>query len=124
MMDGQFDDTLTGEQKIRNFNINFGPQHPATHTTLRIVLDLKADAAQLAMAIGVRIATLSIIGIGTIASFINAGGLGTLLFQGVSSGQRPKIVAGSIAVALLALFANQILRFFEYRISLPLRENG
>ena len=29
MMDGKFDDALTGEQKIRNFNINFGPQHPA-----------------------------------------------------------------------------------------------
>ena len=30
MMDGTkgFDDALTGEQKIRNFNINFGPQHP------------------------------------------------------------------------------------------------
>ena len=31
-MDGSnFDDALTGEQKIRNFNINFGPQHPAAH---------------------------------------------------------------------------------------------
>ncbi len=31
MMDGSkgFEDALTGEQKIRNFNINFGPQHPA-----------------------------------------------------------------------------------------------
>ena len=24
MMDGSFDDALTGEQKIRNFNLNFG----------------------------------------------------------------------------------------------------
>ena len=33
MMDGTkgFEDALTGEQKIRNFNINFGPQHPAAH---------------------------------------------------------------------------------------------
>lgn len=62
---------------------------------------------------GTRIATLSIIGIGTIAAFINAGGLGTLLFQGVTTGQRPKIVAGSIAVALLALLANQVLRLAE-----------
>lgn len=33
MMDGSkgFEDALTGEQKIRNFNINFGPQHPAAH---------------------------------------------------------------------------------------------
>ena len=31
MMDGSkgFEDAQTGEQQIRNFNINFGPQHPA-----------------------------------------------------------------------------------------------
>ena len=31
-------DILVGEQKIRNFNINFGPQHPAAHGVLRMVL--------------------------------------------------------------------------------------
>ena len=42
MMDGsnEFNDALTGEQKIRNFNINFGPQHPAAHGVLRLVLEL------------------------------------------------------------------------------------
>ena len=41
-MDGSkgFEDVLTGEQKIRNFNINFGPQHPAAHGVLRLVLEL------------------------------------------------------------------------------------
>lgn len=73
---------------------------------------------------GVRIATLSIIGIGTIAAFISAGGLGTLLFQGVQTGQSNKIVAGSFAVALLAFIANQLLRAVERWVSLPLRENG
>ncbi len=36
MMDGTkgFEDALSGEQKIRNFNINFGPQHPAAHGVL------------------------------------------------------------------------------------------
>jgi NADH-quinone oxidoreductase subunit D len=43
MMDGNFDDTLTGEQKIRNFNINFGPQHPAAHGVLRMVLELDGE---------------------------------------------------------------------------------
>jgi NADH:ubiquinone oxidoreductase subunit D len=42
MMDGSnlFNDAVTGEQKIRNFNINFGPQHPAAHGVLRLVLEL------------------------------------------------------------------------------------
>ena len=45
MMDGGkgFEDALTGEQKIRNFNINFGPQHPAAHGVLRLVLELDGE---------------------------------------------------------------------------------
>ncbi|QHQ37295.1 NADH-quinone oxidoreductase subunit D [Algicella marina] len=31
------------EQKIRNFNINFGPQHPAAHGVLRLVLELDGE---------------------------------------------------------------------------------
>ncbi|MBO6790182.1 MAG: NADH-quinone oxidoreductase subunit D [Dinoroseobacter sp.] len=43
-MDGNgFNDALTGEQKIRNFNINFGPQHPAAHGVLRLVLELDGE---------------------------------------------------------------------------------
>ena len=39
-------DTLTGEQSIRNFNINFGPQHPAAHGVLRLVLELDGEVVQ------------------------------------------------------------------------------
>ncbi|APX13781.1 NADH-quinone oxidoreductase subunit D [Tateyamaria omphalii] len=46
-MDGsKFDDALTGEQKIRNFNINFGPQHPAAHGVLRLVLELDGEVVE------------------------------------------------------------------------------
>ncbi|WP_105514160.1 NADH-quinone oxidoreductase subunit D [Defluviimonas denitrificans] len=45
-MDGHFDDALTGEQKIRNFNINFGPQHPAAHGVLRLVLELDGEIVE------------------------------------------------------------------------------
>ena len=48
MMDGtkSFDDAQTGEQKIRNFNINFGPQHPAAHGVLRLVLELDGEIVE------------------------------------------------------------------------------
>ena len=39
-------DTLTGEQEIRNFNINFGPQHPAAHGVLRMVLELDGEIVE------------------------------------------------------------------------------
>jgi NADH-quinone oxidoreductase subunit D len=47
-MDGSkgFEDILTGEQKIRNFNINFGPQHPAAHGVLRLVLELDGEIVE------------------------------------------------------------------------------
>ena len=46
MMDGKFDDAVTGEQRIRNFNINFGPQHPAAHGVLRLVLELDGEIVE------------------------------------------------------------------------------
>ena len=51
MMDGsKFDDgsvdARQGEQKIRNFNINFGPQHPAAHGVLRMVLELDGEIVE------------------------------------------------------------------------------
>ncbi|MDA5094082.1 NADH-quinone oxidoreductase subunit D [Aliiroseovarius sp. KMU-50] len=47
-MDGTkgFNDAETGEQKIRNFNINFGPQHPAAHGVLRMVLELDGEIVE------------------------------------------------------------------------------
>jgi osmoprotectant transport system permease protein len=64
---------------------------------------------------GARVATLAIIGIGTIAAFINAGGLGTLLFQGVSQGSLEKIVAGAVTTSAFALAANMLTRALELR---------
>jgi osmoprotectant transport system permease protein len=61
------------------------------------------------MLAGLRVATLSTIGIATIAAFVNAGGLGTLLFDGVRSSNSEKILAGAIAVAALAVAANLLL---------------
>ena len=39
-------DAQTGEQKIRKFNINFGPQHPAAHGVLRLVMELDGEIVE------------------------------------------------------------------------------
>jgi len=36
----------TSEKKKRNFNINFGPQHPAAHGVLRMVLELDGEVVE------------------------------------------------------------------------------
>ncbi len=70
---------------------------------------------------GIRLAALSAIGIGTIAAYINAGGLGDLLFQGVITANFDKILAGSLAVSVLAIAVNYLLRFLERRAEIAIR---
>lgn len=63
---------------------------------------------------GVRIAAVVCIGIATIGAKFGAGGLGTLLFQGIAQGGRAdKIWAGAITVGALALVANAALLGIE-----------
>jgi osmoprotectant transport system permease protein len=62
---------------------------------------------------GVRIATVTIIGIATVAGLVNAGGLGRLLFEGISRSYTQMIVVGALGAALLAALANIVLRMAE-----------
>jgi osmoprotectant transport system permease protein len=64
---------------------------------------------------GVRIAAIVAIAIATIGAKFNAGGLGKLLFDGIQTNRYDKIVAGSIAVALLAFAINALLLWLEKR---------
>jgi osmoprotectant transport system permease protein len=62
---------------------------------------------------GVRIAAVTGIGIATIATLIGAGGLGTLIYQGIGMGNTPMMFAGAIPAALLALLTDFVLGLFE-----------
>lgn len=62
---------------------------------------------------GVRIATVALIAIASVAAWINAGGLGVLFFDGIHRNDVQKIVAGSIASAALAVIADALLRGLE-----------
>lgn len=63
---------------------------------------------------GLRTATVTCVGIATIAAAVGAGGLGELIFRGVASIDNRLILAGAIPAALLALAADGILAFLEH----------
>ncbi len=51
---------------------------------------------------GIRIATVTVIGIATVAAFIDAGGLGTIILMGIDQSYTEKIVVGGALTALLS----------------------
>jgi osmoprotectant transport system permease protein len=55
---------------------------------------------------GVRLATVSTIGIATIAAAIGAGGLGRLIFDGIRTFNADRIIAGALMTSILALVAD------------------
>jgi osmoprotectant transport system permease protein len=55
---------------------------------------------------GIRVATVISVGLATIAAAIGAGGLGELIFRGLSMVNNEVILAGAIPAALLALTAD------------------
>ncbi len=65
---------------------------------------------------GVRTATVTCVGVATIAAAIGAGGLGELIFRGVASVDNGLVLAGAIPAALLALAADGVLGLIEKRV--------
>ncbi|MDP9039534.1 MAG: ABC transporter permease [Acidobacteriota bacterium] len=68
---------------------------------------------------GVRTATVTCVGVATIAAAIGAGGLGELIFRGVASVDNGLVLAGAIPAALLALAADSVLGVLEKKLSVP-----
>ncbi len=64
---------------------------------------------------GIRLATVALVSMATLAAWIDAGGLGVLVFAGIQRDQPDKILAGTIPLVLLAIGADVTLRAFERR---------
>ena len=82
-------------------------------TPLERLMRIELPLALPAILSGIRIATVSLIGIATVAAWIDAGGLGALVFEGLHQDDPNKIVAGSLAAVVLALAADAVLRVAE-----------
>ena len=82
-------------------------------TAMQELFFVHIPLARKALFAGIRLAMVSTIGIGTIAAAINAGGLGTLLFDGLRTMNTAKILWGSLLSAVLAVSANGLLKLAE-----------
>jgi osmoprotectant transport system permease protein len=68
---------------------------------------------------GLRTATVTCVGIATIAAAVGAGGLGELIFRGVASVDNSLVLAGAVPAALLALAADAALGLVERWCRVP-----
>jgi osmoprotectant transport system permease protein len=66
---------------------------------------------------GVRVATVILVGLATIAAAIGAGGLGEYIFRGLAMVDNRVILAGAVPAALMALLADVGLGWLEKRLS-------
>lgn len=82
-------------------------------STWQSFIKIRLPLASPVIIAGIRIAIVSTIGIATIASTINAGGLGTILFDGLRTHNTDKLLWGTILASLLAITANALLSLVE-----------
>ena len=66
---------------------------------------------------GLRVATIALIALATLAAYISAGGLGALVLYGLRHDVPDRAIAGSVMAALLAIGADAGLRALERRLT-------
>jgi osmoprotectant transport system permease protein len=66
---------------------------------------------------GIRVAVVINIGVTAIATYIGAGGLGSLISRGISQTDSRQLIAGALCVSLLAIIADYGLQWIQHRLT-------
>ncbi|WP_124067621.1 glycine betaine ABC transporter substrate-binding protein [Clostridium sp. E02] len=82
-------------------------------TPLQVLTKVQIPLALPVIMAGVRIASVTAVGLMTMAAFIGAGGLGYLVFSGIRTVNNYQILAGAIPACLLALMVDFLLNVVE-----------
>ncbi|WP_420543249.1 ABC transporter permease [Streptococcus equinus] len=82
-------------------------------TKWQVLMKIQLPLAQSSIFAGLRLATNSIIAIATIGATINAGGIGTILFDGLRTMSLVKLLWGIILAVGLSLLANLLFYLIE-----------
>jgi osmoprotectant transport system permease protein len=83
----------------------------------KILTKIKLPLARPVIMAGVRTATVMVTGIAAIAAYVGAGGLGELIFQGISRSNEPMIIVGALGVSIIALAFDFMLSWGEQRLA-------
>src|ERR1700692_887712 len=84
-------------------------------TDAQLLFKVQLPPARSFILAGLRTATVTCVGIATIAAAVGAGGLGELIFRGVASVDNRLVLAGAVPAGLLALIADAGLGLLERR---------
>jgi osmoprotectant transport system permease protein len=82
-------------------------------TNSQILLKVEIPLALPVIVAGIRIATVTIIGIATIGAYISGGGLGKLIFDGINRNFPTMIITGAVLATALAILADLLLLGLE-----------
>jgi len=86
-------------------------------TSLQIFARVELPVAAPVAIAGARVAALSIIAIASVAAWINAGGLGALIFAGIERQDIRLVAAGTLSIGALALLTDGLLRALERAVT-------
>jgi len=86
-------------------------------TERKIMRTIKIPLAFSAMMAGIRTATVMGIGIGAIAGYIGAGGLGVYIFQGISRSSDQMIIVGATIISLISIFTDRFLGRIQRKLN-------
>jgi osmoprotectant transport system permease protein len=82
-------------------------------TNRQVLFKVELPLALPVIVAGIRIATVTIIGIATIGAYISGGGLGKLIFDGINRNFPTMIIAGAVLATALAIAADLSLLSLE-----------
>ncbi|MDQ3864955.1 MAG: ABC transporter permease, partial [Actinomycetota bacterium] len=82
-------------------------------TNRQVLFRVELPLALPVIVAGIRIATVTIIGIATIGAYIAGGGLGEMIFDGINRGFPTMIITGAVLATALAILADLLLLALE-----------
>ena len=83
----------------------------------QVLLRIELPLASPVIVAGLRVAAVTVISVTVVAAYVNAGGLGTLIFNGIAGDHPPKIWSGALTACALAVAVDGALALVEHHLA-------